>query len=137
MSDYLPLSEQLRILFEVLQHPDGRPYTMQEVSEQIDVSVAAISQMRTGRIQNPQLHTLRELCRFFDVPLRYFETRSAEECYAILAENDEGVAPEINEIALRATRLSPKSQQDILTIIKWVQAPSSCAGGRDDPADSG
>lgn len=133
MSDYLPLSEQLRILFEVVQHPDGRPYTMQEVSQQIDVSVAAISQMRTGRIQNPQLHTLRELCRFFGVPLRYFETRSAEECYAILAEKDGGDAPEISEIALRATQLSPRSQRDILRIIQWVQAAEQLRkAGRDD-----
>lgn len=123
MEDFLPVSEQLRILFEEIRHPSGRPYTMQEVSAVIDVSLATLSQLRTGKVRNPQLHTLREICRFFEVPLRYFETRSTEECYSVLAQDNqtEATAP-INEIAFRATRLSPKSQRDVLTIIQWVQA---------------
>lgn len=95
---------------------------MQEVCDQIGVSLATISQLRTGRIKNPQLNTLRELCHFFQVPLRYFETQSPEECYAILADNAPVPTPEINEIAFRATKLSPSSQRDVLTLIKWVQA---------------
>lgn len=122
MDDFLPVSEQLQTLFEAVRHPDDRPFTMQEVSDSIDVSLATLSQLRSGKIKNPQLHTLREICRFFDVPLRFFETRSVEECYAILAEDRvESVTP-INEIAFRATHLSPKSQRDVLTIIRWVQA---------------
>jgi transcriptional regulator with XRE-family HTH domain len=122
MTDFLPVSEQLNILFEAVAHPTGRSFTMQEVSDEIDVSLATLSQLRTGKIKNPQLHTLREICRFFNIPLRYFETRSAEECYAILAgDQDESISP-INEIAFRATHLSPKSQRDVLTIIQWVQA---------------
>lgn len=122
MKDYLPVSEQIQILFEIVTHPTGRPYTMQEVSDQIGVSLATISQLRTGRIKNPQLNTLRELCRFFQVPLRYFETQTPEECYAILTDDSPLVTSEINEIAFRATRLSPSSQRDVLTLIKWVQA---------------
>jgi transcriptional regulator with XRE-family HTH domain len=128
MDDFLPVAEQLRILFEKVQHPDGRPYTMQEVSDQIDVSLATIGQLRTGKITNPQLHTLREICRFFGVPLRYFETRSAEACYAILAGDAVEKTPEISEIVLRAVALSPASQRDILTVIKWVQAAEQQRG---------
>lgn len=122
MLDYLPLSEQLNLLFQHRTHPEGRPFTLHEVSDKIDLSVATLSQMRTGKIKNPQLNTLRQLCRFFGVPLRYFETRTSEECYAILNEQAEQETPEINEIAFRATHLSSKSQKDILTIIKWVEA---------------
>ena len=122
MIDFLSLSEQLNILFEAVRHPEGRPFTMQEVSDAIDVSLPALSQLRTGKIKNPQLHTLREICRFFQVPLRYFETTSVEECYAILAGKQEDEASSINEIAFRAIRLSPEAQRDILTIIRWVQA---------------
>lgn len=122
MNDFLSLSEQLNILFEAVRHPEGRPFTMQEVSNAIDVSLPALSQLRTGKIKNPQLHTLREICRFFHVPLRYFETTSVEECYAILAGKQEDEGSPINEIAFRAIRLSPESQRDILTIIRWVQA---------------
>jgi transcriptional regulator with XRE-family HTH domain len=122
LSEYLPVAEQLRLLFETILHPDGRPYTLSEVSEQTGISLATISQLRNGKIKNPQLGTLRSLCQFFGVPLRYFETRAVEECYAILAEDRGQPTLEINEIAFRATSLSPKSQRDILTIIKWVQA---------------
>jgi len=122
MTDYLPLAQQIQILFDAVTHPDGRPFTIREVSDEIDVSLAAISQMRSGRIKNPQLNTLRELCRFFDVPLRYFEARTVEDCYAVLADARTDIQPQVSEITFRATQLSPAAQQDVLTLIKWVQA---------------
>lgn len=121
--DFLPIAEQINILFQVVLHPEGRPYTLEEVSQQSGVSVAALSQLRTGRITNPQLSTLRALCHFFRIPLRYFETRTAEACYAILAEGGNGgTPPELNEIAFRAIQLSPEAQRDVLKVIQWVQA---------------
>lgn len=123
MNDYLPVSDQLNILFDHVRHPDGRPYLLQEVGDATGVSLGTISQMRAGKIKNPQLNTLRAICRFFNVPLRYFETRTADECYAIIADRTETTeTKELNEIAFRASGLSPRSQQDILTVIKWVQA---------------
>ena len=50
MQSYLPLSDQLNLLFETRLHPDERPYTLQEVSEQTGVSLGTISQIRGGRI---------------------------------------------------------------------------------------
>lgn len=122
MGEFLVVSDLLKILFEEVKHPSGRSYTMQEVSDGTGISLATISQMRTGKIKNPQLNTLRELCKFFKVPLRFFEVRSVEECYRVLQANPEEQTPEISEIAFRATSLSPEAQQDILTIIKWVQS---------------
>ncbi|MBA3870396.1 MAG: helix-turn-helix transcriptional regulator [Anaerolineae bacterium] len=122
MTEYLSVAEQLQILFEEVFHPENRPYTLQEVSQQIDVSLPTLSQLRSGRSKNPQLNTLRELCRFFKVPLRYFETHSREECYAVLTEKDAGVSSALNEISFRATHLSTQAQQDILKVIQWVQA---------------
>ena len=122
MREYLPLADQINILFEAITRPDGRPYAMQEVAENIDVSLGTISQLRSGKIKNPQLNTLRELCRFFDVPLRYFETTTPEECFALIADKGEQKAPQLNEIAFRALKLSPQSQRDVLNIIKWAQA---------------
>lgn len=132
MADYLPVSEQLNILFDTVRHPVGRSYTLQEVSEATGVSLGTISQMRAGHIKNPQLNTLRALCRFFHVPLRYFETRTAEECYGILAGETKTDAAPLNEIAFRASGLSPRSQRDILTVIKWLQAAEQ---QRDDEGD--
>jgi transcriptional regulator with XRE-family HTH domain len=122
MNDFLSLGQQIQLLFEARRHPEGRVYTMQEVSDATGISVPAISQMRNSKINNPQLHTLRALCKFFDVPLRYFETRSVEECYAIFQGDNEPPALEVNEIAFRASSLSEAAQRDILNMIKWVQA---------------
>lgn len=121
--DFLPIAEQINILFQTVLHPEDRPYTLEEVSQRSGVSVATLSQLRTGRITNPQLSTLRALCHFFQIPLRYFETRTAEACYAILAEDRNGGKPiELSEIAFRAIQLSPEAQRDVLKVIQWVQA---------------
>jgi transcriptional regulator with XRE-family HTH domain len=125
MTEFLPIAEQLRILLEAVLHPSGRPYKMQEISDATGISLATLSQVKAGKIKNPQLSTLRELCQFFHIPLRYFETTSIEACYALLQENQaEGdtQSGEISEIAFRAQNLSADAQRDILTIIKWVQA---------------
>ena len=125
MSNFLSVAEQLNVLLSARTHPSGRPYTLQEVSDGTGVGAATISQVRTGRIRNPQFSTIRALCAFFNVPLRFFETRTVEECFAVLQAQDEPIEDrtgEISGIAFRATRLSAEAQQDILTIIKWVQA---------------
>lgn len=122
MSDYLPLTDQLQILFETVRHTEDRPFTLQEVSNGTGISLGTISQMRTGKITNPQLNTLRAMCDFFGIPLRYFETRTREECYALLSASPPTDAPTMHEIAFRALHLSEDAQRDILTMIKWVQA---------------
>ena len=101
-----------------MRHPEGRAFTLQEVSDATGVSLGTVAQMRNGKVQNPQLNTLRALCRFFEIPLRYFETRTREECYAILAEPTPSAKPALNEIAFRASGLSPEAQQDILRLLK-------------------
>lgn len=122
MADVLSLAQQIVLLFEARQHPDGRAYTMQEVSDATGISVAAISQMRNAKINNPQLNTLRALCKFFEVPLRYFETQTIDECYAIFNGDNQPPVVTNNEIAFRANALSEQAQRDILNMIKWVQA---------------
>jgi len=119
-----PLSpkELVNFLFEHVRHPAGRPYTTQEVSDQISISHATINQLRTGRITKPTLPTLQEICRFFKVPLSFFDCTSHDECFALLAEGRQQHMPQAAEIAFRAAELSPKSQQDILNIIAWVEA---------------
>lgn len=122
MEEFLPVADQLKVLFESRVHPENRPYTLQEVSDATGISLATISQLRTGRIKNPQFSTLVALSRFFEVPLRYFETRTVEECYALLRDRQEPEVKEISEIAFRATHLSPEGQRDLLTVLKWIQA---------------
>jgi transcriptional regulator with XRE-family HTH domain len=121
VDNYLPLAEQIIILFDSVRHPEGRPFTLQEVSDATGVSLGTIAQMRSGKINNPQLNTLRTLAQFFRVPLRYFETGTREECYALLADPTVSEKPALSEIAFRASGLSEQAQQDILSLIKVFQ----------------
>lgn len=142
MDDYLPLSEQIRILFDSVRHPAGRPFTLQEVTDGSGVSLGTIGQIRSGKLNNPQLNTLRALAQFFGVPLRYFETRTREECYALLTDPSMLKKPALNEIAFRASGLPPQAQQDILSLIKVFQEEekqrresSELFSGADDEQD--
>ena len=121
MNEYLPLSDQVKILFESVRHEDGTIFTLQEVSVATGISLGTIAQMRNGQNSNPQLNTLRALCQFFHVPLRYFETKTTDECYALLTQPASPKQPALNEIAFRSSGLPPEAQQDILTMIKVFQ----------------
>jgi transcriptional regulator with XRE-family HTH domain len=118
----LPLKDLVNFLFDNILHPEGRPYTTQEVTDHVRISHATINQMRTGRSKNPTLPTLQEISRFFGVPLSFFECSSIDECYAILAEKPEAKTENVAEITFRASQLSPESQHDLLKIIAWVEA---------------
>lgn len=136
MDDYLPLSVQVTILFDSLRREDGHPYTLQEVSDATGISLGTIGQIRSGKISNPQLNTLRALCQFFQVPLRYFETKTSEECYALLVAQATQEKPALNEIAFRASGLSPDAQQDILALIKVFQEEEKRIGGTSIQTDA-
>jgi transcriptional regulator with XRE-family HTH domain len=130
----LPLKDLINFLFDHVRHPEGRPYTTQEVADHVRISHATINQLRTGRIKSPTLATLHELCRFFNVPLNFWECTSYDECYAVLAEGRKALSTETAEIAFRASALSPKSQQDLLKIIAWVElAERERQAGRELP----
>jgi len=117
----LPLKDLVNFLFEHIQHPEGRSYLSQEVADQVEISHATINQLRTGRIKNPTLPTLKELCQFFGVPLSFFECATYEDCYALLAQKHAPQGTRASEIAFRASQLSPKAQNQILTILHWVE----------------
>lgn len=135
MDEYLPLAQQVKILFDAVRREDGQPFTLQEVSDATGISLGTVGQMRSGKISNPQLNTLRALCRFFRVPLRYFETQTAEECYALLTVQSPQAQPALNEIAFRASGLSEDAQQDILALIKMFKEEEKRQGSNDDPTD--
>lgn len=118
----LSLKALINFLFDHVSHPEGRPYTTQEVTDHVRISHATINQLRTGRSKNPTLPTIQEICRFFAVPLNFFECTTYDECYAILAEQRTADVPQAAEIAFRASQLSSAGQQDILNVISWVEA---------------
>ncbi|GAB4531501.1 MAG: hypothetical protein OHK0046_52280 [Anaerolineae bacterium] len=135
MAEYLPLADQLNLLFETVKKPDQSTYTLKDVSEATGVSLPTLSQLRTGKSTNPQLSTLRALCQFFNVPLRYFDTTSVEECLAIIAEGRHKDDPDhTNFIGIMASTLSPQGQRDLLTIIRWARLAEQQAANAPDEA---
>ncbi len=123
MPETLPIPEQLTILFETILKDDGSPYTMKEVARMTGVSLATMSQLRAGKVPNPQFNTLHAISTFFGVQLNYWGARTREECYAIIHEGrrDEG-GEQLTEIGHMASRLSPDAQRDLLKVILWAQA---------------
>lgn len=133
-NDPLELKDLIAFLFDTIRHPNGEVYTLQEVADQLDISPATIHQLRTGRIKNPTLPTLKELGRFFNVPLNFFECRTYDECHRVLGAERIELSPGAAKIAFRASQLSPKSQEDLLNIIAWVEAAErERLAGRDLP----
>lgn len=121
-NEALELKDLVNFLFDTIRRADGETYTIQEVADELDISPATIHQLRTGRIKNPTLPTLKELGRFFKVPLNFFECRTYDECHQVLGAEGMKLTPGTAKIAFRASKLSPKSQRDILKIIAWVEA---------------
>jgi transcriptional regulator with XRE-family HTH domain len=106
----LLIKDLVNFLFDNVLHPDGRPYTTQEVTDHVRISHATINQLRTGRSKNPTLPTLQEIGRFFDVPLSFFDCQTVDECYAVLAERPGVSTGDVAEIAFRASRLTAEKQ---------------------------
>lgn len=134
MNAYLPLAQQINLLFENVKKSDGQTYTLKEVSEATGISLPSLSHLRNGKNVNPQLNTLRALCRFFNVSLSYFESQSEEECLALIAEGRPNKGDDINVgfITSMATTLSPQGQRDLLTIVKWARAAEQSVMMGDD-----
>lgn len=133
--NYLSVAEQINILFETVKKSDGNTYTLSEVSEGTGLSIGALSHIRLDRIKNPQIDTLRAIALFFKVPLRYFETRSAEECYAIIAEGRSNATQTLNEIAFRAGELSEAAQLQVLAMMRWIQEAEQTGGANSTSQD--
>lgn len=135
MDDYLSVAEQLNILFDQRRKPNGESYTLREVSEATGISLPSISQLRNGRSANPQLTTLRALCRFFNVPLAYFDTTTEAECLSLIVEGRQAPSEDLqtNLFSTLAADLSPEGQRDLLTILKWAQAAERHQNGTSMP----
>lgn len=73
MTETIPsLARRVELLFECVTHPDGRPYTYDEIRRIADVDPSTISRLRTGRILDPTFSNVARIARAFDVSLDYF-----------------------------------------------------------------
>ncbi|MDI3422995.1 helix-turn-helix domain-containing protein [Streptomyces luteolus] len=123
------LAARLNHLFEVI-HPAGRsrPYSNDEVAALLHeqggptVSGTYLWQLRTGRRDNPTKRHLEALADFFGVPVAYFfdddvARRVGSDLETLQRLREAGV----QNVALRAVGLSPKSMDAVLAMIDRVR----------------
>lgn len=71
-------TDQLKRLFELRQHPAGRPYRFEEVAMALRAEPGKksgrsyVRALVTGEIEEPGRSTIAALCKFFKVPPAYF-----------------------------------------------------------------
>lgn len=127
-TDRTTLADRINHLFEVI-HPAGRkPYSNDEVAARLaeqggpTVSGTYLWQLRTGRRDNPTKRHLEALADFFGVPAAYFfdadVARKVDSDLDTLRRLREAG---VQNVALRAVGLSPKSMDAVLAMIDRVR----------------
>lgn len=112
------LAARLDHLFATVRHPDGRPFSHEEVAAGLrdaggpTISATYLWQLRKGQRTNPRMSHLEALARFFAVDPAYFfpgelGEHMAAELEFVAALRD----PYIRRLAHVADRLTPASRQ--------------------------
>lgn len=130
MNDGIPqLAERLDLLFRTVPRQAGSPQlhtneSMASVLAEQGISVTAnhLSNLRTGRRDNPSARLLAGLAEAFDVPYNYFfEDQVADEIGAslrtLVALRDSGV----QKVMLRAQGVSPANLEAVLTVLDEIR----------------
>jgi transcriptional regulator with XRE-family HTH domain len=112
-------SARLNRLFDTVYPPGRGPHTSAEViaalkAEGVTMSAPYLSQLRSGNRTNPSVTTMTALANFFRIKPAYFTDdeyyeKLDKELSWLLVMRDEGV----RRIAMRASELSPESQEDL------------------------
>ena len=119
MPEHFPFRDQLRILIDTLPSPDGSSYTVAAIAKATELTEKSIRNMLNGRTQNPHLDTLRDLCRFYQISLDYFECESEAECRAFLEQNVAQQASDVvREIDQQAETLTPSAKSNVLRLLE-------------------
>src|SRR6266566_3280802 len=95
----------LNHLFATRLHPEGRPYTLTEVSKATGLSVPYLSILRKGTIGAVSLHRAATLARFFRVPLDYFSQEGPPVDTMDDLVREALAQPLVREVALRAANV--------------------------------
>ena len=107
-------------LFATRLSPEGRPYTLTEVSQATGMSVPYLSYVRKGTIGAVPVHRAAALARFFGVPLDYFSQDEppvetmADDVREALAQ------PLVRELVLRVGHLSLAQRTLVLEILEHI-----------------
>ena len=129
MSDLFPVSKKVNLLFRVFLKFDGKSYTNREVAEYVGVSIPTLVTIRNRPALNPTLSTLQGICKFFGVPLDYFNCETEAECLDLIKRVQIGnygmrtseASPLIRQIIEKTMRMSSESQQEVLKVVTWIE----------------
>ncbi len=138
------LTAQLERLFNTVPQPDGRRlWTNEEAAAAmtrggVPTSAAYLSQLRTGKRDNPSARHLAAVAQLFEVPVDYFfnadvASRIDADLALVMAFRDAGV----HKIALRAHGLSPEGLATVGQMVDYIrQHEERVAGITPDLASS-
>lgn len=119
---------RLNHLFDTIVSADGKPYSNEAVINGIaakggpTISKGYLSELRSGKKDNPTLKHIEALAGFFEVDPAYFvgtddsATKIADDVQVATAMSDAG----IKSIALRTARLSAVERELIATLVEQV-----------------
>lgn len=145
-----PFSALLNYLFATRLSPQGRPYTLREVSDVTGgkLSIAYLSLLRTGKIVMPPADRVELLADFFGVSVGYFTGKHvASEAPNLPRDDDLRDAlskPLVREVALRAASVGPGERALILQMLERAEqlartveaaGDANISGGRPALAD--
>ena len=132
-----PLSEldnlfarKLDELFSRIRKPNGKAFSYGDVAKGIQqqgsepaITPGYIWKLRTGAIKNPGYRVIKAIATFFNVPATYFfeEEGAEKELDEINLARQLKDAPQVQQIALRASSLADAEQEAILAMINAIQ----------------
>jgi len=120
-------ADLLNHLFATRLSPRGKPYTLKEVSDGTGgyFSVAYLSLLRRGGIEQPSMERIRRLADFFGVEQSYFLGEERAEDRAAAREMDEALRrvladPQIRAFAMRINDYSLEERTVVLNMLNQV-----------------
>jgi transcriptional regulator with XRE-family HTH domain len=110
----------LNHLFATRLSPEGRPYTLTEVSKATGMSVPYLSILRKGTIGAVSFQRVEALARFFHVPLEYFSQEGPPVDTMDELVREALAKPLVREVALRAGKVGTVQRALVLQMLKYA-----------------
>jgi transcriptional regulator with XRE-family HTH domain len=121
-------SDRLNQLFATVYPRDRGPHSLQEVADAINaqgddrISPSYLSQLRSGKKDNPSSKTINALAWFFKVePGFFFDTEYARQMEADLAMLAKLRDAGVEKIAARSFDLTPENQVALETMVEALR----------------
>lgn len=127
------LAGRLNHLFATMPRPEGGLWTNDDAAAAINgsgvyLSGAYLSQLRTGKRNNPSARHLAAIARFFEVPVDYFfdpeVTARIDEQLELLGTMRDSA---ISKIALRAKGLSAGGLSGVAGMVEYIRQQEGLA----------